>query len=60
MLASQIVRNVYVSAISDTNLDDSFLVNQFEISGFSSLFMKDRDQYGRGIFVRDDDIRTKY
>ena len=42
--------------ISETKLDASFPTEQFKIPGFSTPFMRDCDQYGRGllVFVRED------
>ena len=56
MLANQIIGNVDVLVISETKLDASFPIDQFKISGFSTPFSRDRDQYGGGllIFVRED------
>ena len=42
--------------ISETKLDASFPVNQFKIPGFSTLFRRDRNQYGAELlnFARED------
>ena len=42
--------------ISETKIDESFLVYQFEIDGFNTPFQVDRDQKGNGImfYFRED------
>ena len=56
LLANQIILNVDVIVISETNFDPSFPIEQFKIPGFSPPFMGDRGQYRGGllVFVRED------
>ena len=51
MLVNQIIGNVDVLVKSETKLDASFPIDQFKILGFSTLFRRDRDQYGGGLLV---------
>ena len=55
-LVDQIKENVDILVISETKLDESFLVGQFKIPRFTTPFRRDRNEHRRGImvFVRED------
>ena len=61
ILTDQITGNVDVIVISERKLDDLFPESQFEIPGYSSPFLLDRDQSGGGtmVFLRED-ITAKF
>ena len=47
-----IIKNkVDVIMISETKIDDSYPLNQFQIEGYSSPFRLDRDSHGGGIMI---------
>ena len=50
-----------VLVLSETKLDDTYMLNQFQIEGFSTPFRADRNAHGGGllIYVRDE-IPVKY
>ena len=56
MLASQVKGNADVVMIWETELDDTFRVDEFVLEGFSKPFRIDRNKNGGGIllFVRED------
>ena len=56
LLIDQVKRNIDVLMISETKIDDSFLLGNFQIGGFSKLYRLNRDSLGGGIllFVRED------
>ena len=56
MLKSLVLGNVDLLIISETEIDESFPLNQFIIEGFSSPFNEDRNSQGGGliIYVRED------
>ena len=56
LLPNQIIGNVDVLVISEIKLDAYFPIDQFKILDSSTLFRRDRGQYGGGllVFVRED------
>ena len=61
LLADQIKKNVNVLVVSETKLNDSFLVDQFKIPGNISAFCIGHNQFSGSImvFVRED-ISSKF
>ena len=53
-LVDQIKGNVEILVILETKLDESFPEGQFKITGFTSPFRRDRNEFGGGIMVRKD------
>ena len=61
LLAEQINWIISVLVISETKLDEPFLVGQVRIPGYASLFRLDRNQRGGVIMVSaSEDIPAKY
>ena len=56
MLKDCIKGNVNILLISETKLDESFPISQFQIKGFPTLYRKGSDKSGGGIlfFLRED------
>ena len=51
MFSDQVKGNVDILMISETKIDESFPVCQFEIDGFNTPFRVDKDQKGGGIML---------
>ena len=51
ILASYVKRNADVIMISETKLDDTFLVDLFVLEGFSKTLRIDRNKNGGGILL---------
>ena len=49
LMKAMLTRNIDILMITETKLDDSFPVSQFEIDGFSTPFRLDRNKNGGGI-----------
>ena len=54
LIFEQIKGNINVLVVSETELDKSFPIGQFEIPGYVCPFRLDRDQYDGGtmVFIR--------
>ena len=50
-LKTMLTRDIDILMITETKLDDSFPVSQFEIDGFSTPFRQDRNKNGGGILL---------
>ena len=61
-LAQQVKGNIDILMISETKLDESFLVIQFLIDGYSVPFRFDRNGNGGGIlfYIREDILLSIY
>ena len=46
-----LTRNIDILMITETKLDDSFPVSQFDIDGFNTPFRLDRNKNGGGILL---------
>ena len=51
LLAQNIATNIDILMISETKIDESFLIGQFLIKGFSTPYRLDRNDKGGGILV---------
>ena len=50
-MKTMLTRNIDILMITETKLDDSFPVSQFEIDVFSTPFRQDRNKNGGGILL---------
>ena len=50
-MKTMLTRDISVLMFTETKLDDSFPVSQFEIDGFSTPFRLDRNKNGGGILL---------
>ena len=50
-IKTMLTRNIDILMITETKLDDSFPVSQFEIDGFNAPFRQDRNKNGGGILL---------
>ena len=51
LMKTMLTRDIDILMITETKLDDSFPVSQFEIDGFSTPFRQDRNKNGGGILL---------
>ena len=51
LLVDQVKGNINVLMISETKIDDSFVLSNFLIGGFSKPYRLDRDSWGGGILL---------
>ena len=51
LMKTMLTRDIDILMITETKLDDSFPVSQFEIDGFSTPFRLDRNKNGGGILL---------
>ena len=50
-MKTMLTRDISILMFTETKLDDSFPVSQFEIDGFSTPFRLDRNKNGGGILL---------